>query len=181
VEERDSLPHCLPNRPEVLRSLDVVILHDLVMEESSGQTYQKDKDLIYTRDLVERHHDGEKRPSMGGFHAVFFRRGVLATVAEAGEVMPPKTTYFIRRFRRVYADARSSEARMTWLDGSLILILVIFLAAGARLGSVWTGALMAGGFFGSFLGDTYAPLLAVYFASFPHGVWAAYAALYLGA
>jgi len=67
---------------------------------------------------------------------------------------------------------------MTWLDFVVILIWVIFLAAGARLGSLWTGALIAGGFLGSFLGDSYALLLSPYLGSF-HGIyWVTYGVLY---
>lgn len=55
---------------------------------------------------------------------------------------------------------------MTWLDITVIVIWLIFLAIGARLGSVWTGACVIGGFFGSFLCDTYAVSLAGLFGDF---------------
>lgn len=45
---------------------------------------------------------------------------------------------------------------MTWLDGVLILIVVMSISMGARLGSLWTGACLAGGFAGAFLADVYA-------------------------
>ena len=45
---------------------------------------------------------------------------------------------------------------MTWLDITFIVIWVGFLAVGARLGSLWTGACVGGGFLGAFLADYYA-------------------------
>lgn len=44
---------------------------------------------------------------------------------------------------------------MTWLDITLILVLLCFVALGARLGSVWTGACVIGGFFGAYLVEYY--------------------------
>ena len=56
---------------------------------------------------------------------------------------------------------------MTWLDGALLLVFVLFLAVGARLGSLWTAACLAGGFLGAFLADMYALSLAGYFKGLP--------------
>ena len=44
---------------------------------------------------------------------------------------------------------------MTWIDIALIVILVLFVALGARMGSIWTGACLLGGFLGAFLVETY--------------------------
>lgn len=49
---------------------------------------------------------------------------------------------------------------MNWLDVSLIIVWVLFLALGARLGSVWVAACLLGGFSGAFLVDYYALPLA---------------------
>ena len=67
---------------------------------------------------------------------------------------------------------------MTWLDFLAIFIWLLFLAAGARLGSLWTGALIAGGFLGNFLGDSYALLFSPYIGVFHGSYWVAYAVLY---
>lgn len=45
---------------------------------------------------------------------------------------------------------------MTWLDITLIVVMLLFLALGARMGSLWTGACLIGGFFGAFLVEYYA-------------------------
>ena len=89
-----SLSLCLPNRPPVLRTLDVVILHDLVLEEAAGKTYQKDKNLIYTRNLSEISATIRKDPRWTCFMLSSPGVAALVQVAQAGEVMPPKTTYF---------------------------------------------------------------------------------------
>lgn len=44
---------------------------------------------------------------------------------------------------------------MTWLDIALIVVMVIFIALGARMGSLWTGACLIGGFFGALLVEIY--------------------------
>ena len=51
---------------------------------------------------------------------------------------------------------------MTWLDTVLIVIWLIFLAVGARLGSLWTGACVLGGFAGACLADVYGYSAAAY-------------------
>ncbi len=68
---------------------------------------------------------------------------------------------------------------MTWLDVSLFVVLVLFLAVGARMGSVWMAACLAGGFFGAFLTDMYALSLATSLAHFPGSVALAGAALFI--
>lgn len=45
---------------------------------------------------------------------------------------------------------------MTWIDISAIVILVIFMGVGARLGSLWLGACLIGGFAGAYISDIYA-------------------------
>ncbi len=51
---------------------------------------------------------------------------------------------------------------MTWLDWSAIATLILFGAVGARLGSLWLGACVIGGFLGASLADTYSPAVAEY-------------------
>lgn len=68
---------------------------------------------------------------------------------------------------------------MTWLDGTLLLVFVLFLAVGARLGSLWTAACLAGGFLGAFLADMYALSFAGYFKNLPGSAAIAGAGLFL--
>lgn len=44
---------------------------------------------------------------------------------------------------------------MTWPDVVFIVVMIIFLAVGARMGSLWTGACLLGGFLGAYLIDYY--------------------------
>ena len=68
---------------------------------------------------------------------------------------------------------------MTWLDIALVFVVFTFLAAGARVGSLWTAACLAGGFLGAMLADLYALPLASQIGSFPGAVGVAGAALFL--
>lgn len=89
-----SIDRCLADRPESLRSLDVVLLHDLILEESREKTYVKDQNIFFTQDVAAMREKAKADPKWNGF--VLRSAGVdaLAAVARAGEVMPPKTTYF---------------------------------------------------------------------------------------
>jgi uncharacterized membrane protein required for colicin V production len=69
---------------------------------------------------------------------------------------------------------------VTWLDVTLLVIIVLCIAVGARLGSLWTAACLAGGFSGAFLADMYALSLAGAFARFPGGTAAIGALLFVG-
>lgn len=89
-----SIDLCLAPRPEALRELDVVLLHDIALGEGKGSQFLPEKEIEFTRDIdaiVER---TKNDPSLVGF--LLGSPGVesLANVAAAGEVMPPKTTYF---------------------------------------------------------------------------------------
>jgi uncharacterized protein (DUF1015 family) len=75
--------------PSVLRSLDVVVLHELIIKKDLGIT-----DVAYEMDIAE----SIKRVRKGDFDAVFFLNptGVddVERVALSGLRMPPKSTYF---------------------------------------------------------------------------------------
>jgi uncharacterized protein (DUF1015 family) len=88
-----SLERCLAHRPKALQELDVVVLHDLILQETPEKPLVKDKDIVFTRDLPDMEAK-VKDPQWQGF--LLGSSGVesLARVASAGEVMPPKTTYF---------------------------------------------------------------------------------------
>ena len=89
-----SLNVLLANRPEALRALDVVLLHDAALGEAIKPELLKDREIVFTRDLSAMVTTVDKDPSWVGF--VLASPGVasLANVAGANEVMPPKTTYF---------------------------------------------------------------------------------------
>lgn len=79
----------LEDVPSVLRSLDVVVLHELIIKKDLGIT-----DVVYEMDIAE----SIKRVRKGDFDAVFFLNptGVddVERVALSGLRMPPKSTYF---------------------------------------------------------------------------------------
>ncbi|MCB4757648.1 MAG: DUF1015 domain-containing protein [Elusimicrobia bacterium] len=80
------LRRCLPERHESLRDLDVVVLHDLVLGEA--------KEIIFTRDIKEIKAKTKGPESWVGFILSSPGVAAMARVAESGNVMPPKTTYF---------------------------------------------------------------------------------------
>lgn len=81
-----SIDRCLANRPPALCELDVVLLHDLVLGEG--------KEIIYSRNIKEIRTKVESDPAWVCFLLASPGVGSLARVSSAGEVMPPKTTYF---------------------------------------------------------------------------------------
>lgn len=85
---------CLAHRPEALRGLDVVLLHDIALAEAPGMTFLPEKEIEFTRDVENMEARVKQDPLTVGF--LLGSPGVesLAGVAAAGEVMPPKTTYF---------------------------------------------------------------------------------------
>src|SRR4051794_26755256 len=70
---------------------------------------------------------------------------------------------------------------MTWLDWSFIAVLILFLAIGARLGSLWTAACLGAGFFGALLADLYSLPVAGWLGGFRGSDWVAAAALFAAA
>ncbi len=44
---------------------------------------------------------------------------------------------------------------MSWIDVVAIVLVIVFVALGARMGSLWIGACLIGGFFGAFLVEYY--------------------------
>lgn len=84
----------LSPRAPALRALDVVLLHDLVFGESDGLAFLEKKELEYTRDIAAMKSRVRENPEIHGFLLGSAGVEALAHVAESGEVMPPKTTYF---------------------------------------------------------------------------------------
>ncbi|MBV9080820.1 MAG: DUF1015 domain-containing protein [Elusimicrobia bacterium] len=89
-----SLDRCLQHRPKALRELDVVLLHDLALGEASDSHFLAEKEIVFTRDVKGIETLTKKDRAWVGFMLGSPGVGSLARVAGAGEVMPPKTTYF---------------------------------------------------------------------------------------
>lgn len=89
-----SVDRCLEHRPEAMRELDVVLLHDLAFGECANPAFTQNRELVYTRDMKEIQDRIKSDSSWSAF--ILGSPGVasLARVASANEVMPPKTTYF---------------------------------------------------------------------------------------
>lgn len=94
LREGISIDLCLPHRSPALRSLDSVLLHDLILEEAAGEQYVKDQTIFFMQDLDEMQKRIKKDPSLTGFVLRSAGVNALAKVASEGQVMPPKTTYF---------------------------------------------------------------------------------------
>lgn len=69
---------------------------------------------------------------------------------------------------------------MTWLDAVLVIVLIVFMALGARLGSLWTAACMIGGFLGAFLVEYYALPMSQMIGGFHGSEWVSAALLFFG-
>ena len=83
--------------PEVFKELDVTVLHALILNKILGITQEaqeKQTNLVY----VKSYEEAIKSTSTGANQMVFILNptliGQVKAVAEAGEVMPQKSTYF---------------------------------------------------------------------------------------
>jgi len=83
--------------PEVFKDLDVTVLHALILNKILGITQdaqEKQTNLVY----VKSYDEAIKSTTEGGNQLVFIlnatKIGQVKAVAEAGEVMPQKSTYF---------------------------------------------------------------------------------------
>lgn len=97
LRDDDALARALPHRSDAYRKLDVTLLHTLILEPFLGidrDNLAAQKNLIYTRSLDE---------ALGGVKAGAFQCAFLLAatpvesigqVADAGERMPQKSTYF---------------------------------------------------------------------------------------
>ena len=70
---------------------------------------------------------------------------------------------------------------MTWVDVAFLVVVLVFITLGARLGSLWTGACILGGLFGAALVDTYSLPVAEMMGNFPGATLVAAILLYIGA
>jgi len=56
---------------------------------------------------------------------------------------------------------------MSWIDFAFIFVWLVFIGMGFRLGGIWVGSCIFGGFFGAHLADYYALPLAEHVGHFP--------------
>jgi uncharacterized protein (DUF1015 family) len=83
--------------PAVLRRLDVTILHALVLERILGidrAAQEKQVNLRYVKDLGQALREAGEPGVQAAFLLNPTRVADLKSVADAGEVMPQKSTYF---------------------------------------------------------------------------------------
>ena len=83
--------------PEVLRTLDVPILHALILEEILGidrAAQERQTNLRYLKDFQAALEEGRRPDVQAAFLLNPTRIEQLKAVADAGEVMPQKSTFF---------------------------------------------------------------------------------------
>jgi uncharacterized protein (DUF1015 family) len=83
--------------PEPLRTVDVVVLHALVLEEILGidrEAQEKQANLRYVKDLAAALDEARKPGVQAAFLLNPTKIEQLQAVANAGEVMPQKSTFF---------------------------------------------------------------------------------------
>jgi uncharacterized protein (DUF1015 family) len=87
----------LPEKSEAYRSLDVSILHSLILERLLGidkENMANQKNLVYTRSMKEAIASVQSGESQCAFLLNPTRVTEIRDVAAAGEKMPQKSTYF---------------------------------------------------------------------------------------
>ena len=87
----------LPGLSEASKSLDVTVLHTLVLEKLFGidkENMANQVNLTYTRSFQEAVESVEKGESQCAFILNPTRVAEIRDVAAAGEKMPQKSTYF---------------------------------------------------------------------------------------
>lgn len=83
--------------PEVFKSLDVTVLHSLVLSKILGVTQEsqeKQENLVYVKNSDEAINTANKEPNQLVFLLNPTKIEQVKAVAEAGFVMPQKSTYF---------------------------------------------------------------------------------------
>ncbi|MDN5294038.1 MAG: hypothetical protein PWQ91_1139 [Eubacteriales bacterium] len=97
LKDRAVMKDLVPDRSEAWRNLDVTILHTLILEKYLGigsQQRAEESNLVYTRDEEFAVREVDK----GNFQLAFLmnptRVEEVTAVAEGGEKMPQKSTFF---------------------------------------------------------------------------------------
>lgn len=96
-KEDGAIEAALPERSNAYRSLDVSVLHTLILEELLGidkENMARQINLTYTRDEEEACALADSGEAQCAFLLNATRVEQIAAVAAAGEKMPQKSTYF---------------------------------------------------------------------------------------
>jgi uncharacterized protein (DUF1015 family) len=97
LRDRSELERALDGKPDAYRDLDAVILETLVLDGILGMT---EEDIAAKRGIgyVKSTEEARREVDAGRSDCAFLLRptpiGQVRAVAEAGETMPPKSTYF---------------------------------------------------------------------------------------
>jgi uncharacterized protein (DUF1015 family) len=97
LKDQATADGALPERSDAYRRLDTAVLEALIFKGALGMT---EDDVANKRgiDYSKSFADARERVESGGADAAFFMRATpveqVQAVAEAGESMPPKSTYF---------------------------------------------------------------------------------------
>ncbi len=97
LRDRALLTRALPNMSEAYRTLDVALLHKLILEPVLGigdKELAAQSHVSYTRSLAEALHRVDNGECQCAFILNTTRIDQLADVSRAGEKMPQKSTYF---------------------------------------------------------------------------------------
>lgn len=97
LKNADAMENALPDKSEAYRSLDVSVLHSLILERLLGidkENMANQINLTYTRSLDEALDSVRSGASQCAFLLNPTRVTQIRDVAAAGEKMPQKSTYF---------------------------------------------------------------------------------------
>ncbi|MHC4586710.1 MAG: DUF1015 domain-containing protein [Planctomycetota bacterium] len=101
LRDKQAMDPVMPNMSPVWRTLDVSILHKLILEKILGideERLAKGENLQYVKDTPNAIDESISQVDSGNKQAAFFMNPVkmqqLKLVTEAGERMPQKSTYF---------------------------------------------------------------------------------------
>lgn len=101
LKDAGAMDSAVPERSEAYRSLDVAVLHKLILEGLLGIDEERQangENLEYVKDTPNAIDDSIARVDAGEKQAAFFmnpiRMSQLIGVTDAGERMPQKSTYF---------------------------------------------------------------------------------------
>lgn len=101
LKDRSAMDSAMPDMSPAWRSLDVSVLHKLILEDLLGidkEKLAKNENLQYVKDTPNAIEDSIAQVDAGQKQAGFFMNPVkmqqLMDVTDAGERMPQKSTYF---------------------------------------------------------------------------------------
>lgn len=97
LKDMDTINRLLPEKSQAIRSLDVTVLHTLVLEKLFGidaENMANQTNLTYTRSFDEAIESVNRGKAQCAFILNPTRVTEIRDVASAGEKMPQKSTYF---------------------------------------------------------------------------------------